>query len=93
MNQEELLEFIRAEVPRDKLLLASKEDLVEFLRLEQGIRRQFEKEVHRLRALNDELAQQNLLLGDQYISINAPAQALLGHKMQAQFAPRTRMQA
>jgi transposase len=65
MKQEALF----AVVPADKSSLLSREELVEFFRLEQDYRVQLEKEVKRLRALNNELEQKSFLLGEQYITI------------------------
>lgn len=65
MKQEELF----AVVPADKFSLLSRDELVEYLRLEQDFRKQLEKEVQRLRALNGELEQKHFQLGDQYVVI------------------------
>jgi len=54
-------------VPVEKLALLSKEDLIEFLKLEQDFRRQLQKDNERLRALNNELEQKSFLIGDKYI--------------------------
>lgn len=54
-------------VPADKLSLMSKEQLVEFLKLEQEFRVQLQRENQRLKALNGELEQKTILLGDQYV--------------------------
>jgi len=67
VKQEELLEFIRAEVPRDKLLLASKEDLVEFIRLQQELTDQIQKRNHYLESLNAELQQRSMFVKDQLV--------------------------
>jgi len=64
-----MFEFVSREIPRDKLLAADKEDLVEFIRLQQEITEQFKKECRRLRAINAELEQQKLLLGDKFVLI------------------------
>jgi transposase len=63
VTQEELFSV----VPVEKLSVLSREELEEFLRLEQDFRKQLEKEVQRLRALNNELEQKRLLLGEQYV--------------------------
>lgn len=67
MNQEELLEFIQAEVPRDKLLMASKEDLVEFIRLQQELTDQIRKRNNYLESLNAEMQQRSLFVNDHMI--------------------------
>jgi transposase len=56
-------------VPLDKLSLLSKEELIEFYRLEQELRIRFQKENEHLRGLNDELRQKHLFLNEQYITI------------------------
>ena len=67
MKQEELLEFIRAEIPRDKLLLASKEDLVEFIRLQQEFTDQIQKRNSYLESLNAEMQQRSMFVKDQLV--------------------------
>ena len=69
MTQAELFDFVSKEIPRDKLLAADKEDLVEFIRLQQEITEQFKKENKRLRAINAEMQQQTLLIGEKYVVI------------------------
>jgi transposase len=56
-------------VPLDKLSLLSKEELIEFYRLEQELRIQFQNEAARLRSLNDELKQKHLYLNEQYVTL------------------------
>ena len=63
LTQEELFSV----VPADKISVMSREALIEFLRLEQDFRVQLQKENYRLKALNNELEQKTLLLGDQYV--------------------------
>lgn len=64
MTQAELIEAI---VPIEKLSLLTKEELIEFYRLEQDYRRKLESEVRRLRALTEELEDKTLLIQDQYV--------------------------
>lgn len=65
MTQEELF----AEVSVEKLSLLSKEELIEFFKLEQRLRIRTEKENRRLRALNEELKQKTFLVEEKYIHI------------------------
>lgn len=66
MTQEEL---IAAEVPIDRFSLLSKEDMITYFKLEQDFRIQLQRENARLKALNDELNQQSLWLGEKYVTI------------------------
>ncbi len=63
MKQEELFKPI----PSHKLAQLSKEELIEFVQLEQQIRFHYERENGRLKALNAELKQQKLFVNEQYI--------------------------
>jgi transposase len=63
VTQEELFSI----VPVEKLSILSREELEEFYRLEQDFRKQLQTEVRRLRALNNELEQKTLLVGEQYV--------------------------
>jgi transposase len=65
MNQEHLFD----EVPVEKFDLLTREELITFLKLEQNIRIQIQKDNERLRALNEEMKQKSLLVEDQYITI------------------------
>jgi transposase len=67
VTQAELFEFLQKKIPRDKLLHASREDLIEFIRLQQEVTEKMEKEVHRLRALNGELQQRSMFVNEQLI--------------------------
>jgi transposase len=62
-------ELISAEVPIEKLDCLSRDELVQFLKLEQGYRIRLEREVKRLRALNEELEQRSMFLEDQHVVI------------------------
>lgn len=66
MTQEEL---ISAEVPIDKLSLLSKEEMIILFKGEQDFRRQLQRRLAQLEALNEELKQQTLLLKDQYVTV------------------------
>lgn len=63
MDQQYLFE----PVPADRLSLQSREDLIEFIRLQQQVITQVTSEVKRLRALRDELEQKIFLIKDQFI--------------------------
>lgn len=65
MKQQHLFEPI----PVHKFDLLSKEELIILLKGEQSLRTQMEKEVVRLRALNDELKFKNLFIDEQFITI------------------------
>jgi len=65
VTQEELF----AEVSVEKLSLLSKEELIEFFKLEQGLRIRLEKDNRRLRSLNEELKQKTLFVEEKYIHI------------------------
>lgn len=66
MTQQEL---IAAEVPVEKFDLLSREELIQFAKLEQQYRIQLEQEVRRLRALHDETQQRSMLLEERYVTI------------------------
>lgn len=66
MTQEEL---IVAEVPVEKFDLLSREELIQYLKLEQDFRVKLQKEVVQLRALSEELKQKRLELEDNYLVI------------------------
>ena len=53
----------------EKFDLLSREELVEFLKLEQGVRRRLEKRVQHLEALNEELKQKTFLVEETYITV------------------------
>lgn len=55
-------------VPVERLELQSKEDLIEFIKLQQKVNDSIIKENQRLRALSDELREQALLIEDQYVT-------------------------
>jgi transposase len=65
VTQEELF----SEVSVEKLSLLSKEELIEFFKLEQGLRIRLENDNRRLRALNEELKQKTLFVEEKYIHI------------------------
>lgn len=66
MTQEEL---IRAEVPIEKLDLLTREELVQFYKLEQKYRIQLEKRVKTLESLNEELKQKSFRIEGLYVTI------------------------
>jgi len=66
MTQQEL---IQAVVPVDKLNSLSKEELIEFFKLEQSYRKKLQGEVERLQALNEELKQKHFYIEEHYIVI------------------------
>jgi len=63
VKQEELFKPVSSH----KLAQLSKEELIEFVQMEQKIRIHFEKENGRLKALNEELKQKKLFVNEQYI--------------------------
>lgn len=69
MSQQELFENVLKVVPPEKLLNLTKEELIILLQGEQSIRVQLASEVERLRALNQELRQKTLFVGDQLIHL------------------------
>ena len=62
-------EILFATIPDDKFSIFSKEELIVLLRGEQDLRAQMQKEVTRLRTLNDELKQKSMLVKEQLITI------------------------
>lgn len=56
-------------IPVERLALQSKEDLIEFIKLQQKVNETIIKRVYYLEALNAELHQKTLLIEDQYIVI------------------------
>lgn len=66
MTQQQLIE---AEIPVEKFDLLSREELIQFAKLEQEHRIKLQQEVKRLRALSEELRQQRLRLQEQYVTI------------------------
>ena len=66
MTQEE---FALADIPVEKFALLSKDELIAYIKGEQRLRVQLQKEVENLRAFNDELKQRALLVEEQYINI------------------------
>lgn len=64
MRQQQLFD----PVPRHKFESLSKEELIEFIELQQKVNETFKKEVDRLRAYNNELEQKKLY-------IDSPGQA------------------
>jgi transposase len=66
VTQEEL---IKAEVPVEKFDLLSREELIEFIKLEQKYRIKLQSELKRLRTLNEELKQKSMLIEDKYVVI------------------------
>lgn len=56
-------------VPLEKLALQSKEDLIQFIKLQQEVNNTFKREIDRLRGLNAQLQQQKLFVNQQYIFI------------------------
>lgn len=65
MRQQQLFD----PVPRHKFESLSKEELIEFIELQQKVNETFKKEVDRLRAYNNELEQKKLYIEEQYITI------------------------
>lgn len=63
MKQAQLFE----PVPRHRLETLSKEELIEFVELQQKVNDRFKKEVERLSALSEELKQKTFLIEDEYI--------------------------
>src|SRR3989338_7101329 len=66
MTQEEL---IKVEVPVSKFDLLTREELIQFARLEQAFRIKLQKENEYFRAFNEELRQKAFLIEDKYIVI------------------------
>lgn len=64
-----LEELISAEVPLEKFQLLSKEELLQFAKGEQNLRKQLQREVERLRAQNEELKQRSFQIEDQLVSV------------------------
>jgi len=64
-NQEDLFK----PVPRHKLASLDKEELIEFIELQQKVNDTILKEVDRLRASNNELEQKSFYIEEQYITI------------------------
>lgn len=56
-------------VPRHRLEMFSKEELIEFFEAEQKVRIQFQRHVEKLEALKQELLQKSLFIEEQYITI------------------------
>lgn len=56
-------------VPRHRLEMFSKEELIEFYQAEQRVRIQFQKHNEELRALQQELLQKSFFIEEQYITI------------------------
>lgn len=65
MNQQILFD----EVPLEKLSMLSKEDLLILFKGEQSLRRQLQKRVQTLEALNEELKQKKLFVEEHFIDI------------------------
>ncbi len=63
MKQDQLFD----PVPRQRLETLSKEELIEFVELQQKVTDQFKREVERLSALSEELKQKTFLIEDEYI--------------------------
>jgi transposase len=66
MTQEEIL---FGEVPAEKFDLLTREELVEFVKLEQKFRIQLQKRVNKLTSLNELLKQQSMVLEGRYCTI------------------------
>jgi len=64
VSQGELLENVFKVVKPEKLALLTKEELIEFLKLEQELRVDLQDEVRNLRALNQELKQKSFLVNE-----------------------------
>jgi transposase len=60
-------QFLFEPIPVERLQLQSKEDLITFIKLQQEVNDSIIKENERLRALNQELKEQVLLIGEQYV--------------------------
>jgi len=58
-------------VPRHRLEMFSKEELIEFYEVQQRVIGQFQKHIQKLEALNQELSQKHLLIEEQYITIKS----------------------
>lgn len=56
-------------VPIHRFSLLSKEELIEYIELQQKVNEKFSKEVTRLRSLNNELEEKTLFVDEQYINI------------------------
>lgn len=65
MTQEELLRVD----PADKLQLLSKEELIEYLQLEQKFRISLQNQVSELRSTNEELRQKTLLVDERLVTL------------------------
>lgn len=61
-------QFLFEPVPVERLQLQSKEDLIEFIKLQQKVNEDLIKRVEHLSALNEELEEQVVLIEDQYVS-------------------------
>ena len=64
-------QFLFEPVPVERLELQSKEDLIEFIKLQQKVNDSIIKENQRLRALNQELKEQVVLIEDQYVTFKS----------------------
>ena len=62
-------EILFAPIPAEKFDLLTREELVEFLKLEQGVRRRLEKRVQHLEAVNEELKQRTFFVEEKYITV------------------------
>lgn len=60
-------QFLFEPVPVERLELQSKEDLIEFIKLQQKVNDSIIKENERLRALSGELQEQIVLIEDKYV--------------------------
>lgn len=65
MNQQNLFD----PVPRSRLEMFSKEELIEFYEVQQRVIDQFQKHIKKLEAVNGELEQKTLLIEEQYVTI------------------------
>ena len=63
------IELIKVEVPVEKFDLLTREELIQFARLEQAFRIKLQKENEYFRAFNEELKQKAFLIEDKYIII------------------------
>lgn len=62
-------EILFAEVPVEKFDILTREELIEFARLEQKFRIKLQKEVERLRAFNEELKQKTFFIEEKYVTV------------------------
>jgi len=64
-----LEELISAEIPHEKFAGCTKEELIILLKGEQSIRRQLQKRLDRVEAINEQLRQKTFLIEEQFVTV------------------------